>query len=455
MKKLWIGLLVGVCAAMACAAPVEVKLVPDAWNGHCKQVEMEGETGWQSERWKELGSRYFFFDVKDPAFKNGQAPELEITLTYFDTFAAPITLQYDSTDSSATKEGAFKNGKTFQARGKGGLQTVSWIVSDARFANHCGTHDFRIAIGKNVDFIIKEVVVQPAGGSQAPAPVVKDVKRPPGFFIPEVFSDNMVLPHDKPVPVWGWADDGTVVTVSFNEYDLESTARNGKWQVIFPPMKASQTPQTMTVSTDSDTPKIQYVNVLIGDTGSELPGYDAFLKKAGSGQLIRICYLGGSITCGASTAPRKGINRDGKPFDYSDYDVNRDSWRAITYQWLKDTYEVNEGQFEEVNAAIGATTSELAAFRLKDDVLAYKPDLLFIEFAVNDAGQGILSADDPQADRSIQRTLANIISRVRMQNPDIAIFSLVTTHRKNRIAAKAHWCKAQEKISSGSYTDCG
>ena len=125
--------------------------------------------------------------------------------------------------------------------------------------------------------------------------------------------------------------------------------------------------------------------------------------------------------------------------------MNRDSWRAITYQWLKDTYETKAGQFEQVNVAIGATHSEHAAFRLKNHVLAYQPDLLFIEFAVNDSGKGILSADDPQADRSIPRTLANIVSRVRKQNPDIAIFSLVTTHRENRIPAKEHWCKAQAK----------
>lgn len=65
--------------------------------GHCSAVEVEGNKGWRSEQWKNLNSRYFYFDVKDPAYKNGKAPELEVVLTYFDTFSASITLQYDST----------------------------------------------------------------------------------------------------------------------------------------------------------------------------------------------------------------------------------------------------------------------------------------------------------------------------------------------------------------------
>jgi len=85
--KLWIGLLVGVCAAISFAAPVKVELVPDAWTGHCKA----SQKGWHSERWKNLNSRYYFFDVKGPAFKNGKASELEIALTYSDDFASPNT----------------------------------------------------------------------------------------------------------------------------------------------------------------------------------------------------------------------------------------------------------------------------------------------------------------------------------------------------------------------------
>jgi sialate O-acetylesterase len=267
MNKRWVGLLVCMCVGISFAAPVKVELVPDAWTGHCKEVEVDGEKGWQSERWKELTSRYFFFDVKDPAYKNGKAPELEITLTYFDTVAAPITFQYDSTDESIQHKdgaGAWKRGQTYASTGTGGLKTVSWIVPDAMFANRCGRHDFRVAIGADVDFVIKELVVRTAGDNRESVPVMQNIKKPTGFFIPEVFSDNMVLQRNTPVPVWGRAEDGTVVTVSFNGYDLESTARDGRWRVIFPPMSASSEPREMTIQSSGHSP-IQYSNILIGD----------------------------------------------------------------------------------------------------------------------------------------------------------------------------------------------
>ena len=39
---------------------------------------------------------------------------------------------------------------------------------------------------------------------------------------------------------------------------------------------------------------------------------------------------------------------------------------------------------EEINAAVGGTGSDLGVFRVDSDVLESKPDLLLVEFAVND-----------------------------------------------------------------------
>ncbi len=88
------------------------------------------------------------------------------------------------------------------------------------------------------------------------------------FTMPEVFSSNMVLQRGVPVPVWGQAENGTVVTVSFNGYDLESTARDGKWRVVFPPMPASAEPRVMTVASQKSeirNPKSEIRNILVGD----------------------------------------------------------------------------------------------------------------------------------------------------------------------------------------------
>ena len=45
-----------------------------------------------------------------------------------------------------------------------------------------------------------------------------------------------------------------------------------------------------------------------------------------------------------------------------------------------------QATFTEINAAIGGTGSDLGVFRVQQDVLSKGPDLLFVEFAVNDGG---------------------------------------------------------------------
>jgi lysophospholipase L1-like esterase len=88
-----------------------------------------------------------------------------------------------------------------------------------------------------------------------------------------------------------------------------------------------------------------------------------------------------------------------------------------------------QGQFKQVDAAIGGTGSELGAYRFEEHVLKYKPDLLFIEFAVNDNG-AVWSIPDPTRNGAPQRTVWNLISRARAQNPDVAIVLPISTVRE-------------------------
>jgi sialate O-acetylesterase len=51
--------------------------------------------------------------------------------------------------------------------------------------------------------------------------------------VASVFSSHMVLQRDKPVPVWGWADPGEKVIVTFNKQKKEATAGpDGKWMLV-------------------------------------------------------------------------------------------------------------------------------------------------------------------------------------------------------------------------------
>lgn len=172
---------------------------------------------------------------------------------------------------------------------------------------------------------------------------------------------------------------------------------------------------------------------------SSLKGYSEFLKKASEGKNINVAFLGGSITAGASYAnwgsanTYTGTNIDGTPIDVTQYwsyasnDDLRDSWRGRVYGWLKTTYEKREGQFKQINAAIGATDSLFGALRLEDHVFSQGiPDIIFIEFAVNDNGK---NATD------VMRSYESIVKRVIAKNPDCAIFFALSTSRQKIDAA--------------------
>ena len=63
------------------------------------------------------------------------------------------------------------------------------------------------------------------------------------------FADGMVLQRDRNVPVWGWADAGAKVTVTFAGQKLNATAEeDGYWRVNLAPMEASKESRTLSVA---------------------------------------------------------------------------------------------------------------------------------------------------------------------------------------------------------------
>jgi sialate O-acetylesterase len=80
--------------------------------------------------------------------------------------------------------------------------------------------------------------------------------------LPALFSDHMVLQQKMKCPVWGWAKDGTSVTVEINGKKVKATARDGRWQVQLPALEAGG-PYTLTISTSDKT--IELKDVLAGE----------------------------------------------------------------------------------------------------------------------------------------------------------------------------------------------
>ncbi len=61
-----------------------------------------------------------------------------------------------------------------------------------------------------------------------------------------VFTDHMVLQCDQPVPIWGKARANTDIVVVLGEYrQATQSDANGYWRVVFDPMPANSTPQTL------------------------------------------------------------------------------------------------------------------------------------------------------------------------------------------------------------------
>jgi sialate O-acetylesterase len=79
--------------------------------------------------------------------------------------------------------------------------------------------------------------------------------------LPKLFADNMVLQQQLKAPVWGWADEGEEVTVSFRGQKVKTVAKDGKWLVKLSAMKAGG-PDELTVTGKNS---ITVHNVLVGE----------------------------------------------------------------------------------------------------------------------------------------------------------------------------------------------
>ena len=81
--------------------------------------------------------------------------------------------------------------------------------------------------------------------------------------LPAIFSDGMVLQNGIDVPIWGWADNGKSVSVSFAGQTKSTTAKDGKWIIKLSPLKVNAKNAKLTVSSDAKTITIK--NVLVGE----------------------------------------------------------------------------------------------------------------------------------------------------------------------------------------------
>ncbi len=80
--------------------------------------------------------------------------------------------------------------------------------------------------------------------------------------LPTLFSDNMVLQRDMPVPVWGTADAGGGIEVRINgQVKKTSAEEDGKWRVMLDKMEAGGPFTIQIIGRDT----LTFKNVMIGE----------------------------------------------------------------------------------------------------------------------------------------------------------------------------------------------
>ena len=81
--------------------------------------------------------------------------------------------------------------------------------------------------------------------------------------LPKVISHKMILQRGVEAPIWGWADQGESVKVSFaGQTKTAVPDENGKWMVKLDPLKASSENRTMTIKGSNE---IKLDDVLVGE----------------------------------------------------------------------------------------------------------------------------------------------------------------------------------------------
>jgi len=83
--------------------------------------------------------------------------------------------------------------------------------------------------------------------------------------LPDVLGSHMVLQRQRAVPIWGKAEPGAAVTVTFGDAEVTATADDaGDWQVEIETGEASAEGRTLTVS-EAGGETVELVDVLVGE----------------------------------------------------------------------------------------------------------------------------------------------------------------------------------------------
>ena len=128
---------------------------------------------------------------------------------------------------------------------------------------------------------------------------------------------------------------------------------------------------------------------------------------------VDIVYFGGSLTAG-----------------YGASDAEKTSWRALMMQWFAQNFP--NANIKHHKMTLGETGTFMGTYRVTENIIPCQPDLLIIEYAINDTYNDNYNND---ADFGYHAGLQfeTIVREVRQAYPDCDIVALYTSDA-NRIA---------------------
>jgi sialate O-acetylesterase len=172
-----------------------------------------------------------------------------------------------------------------------------------------------------------------------------------------VFSNNAVLQRDKPIPVWGTADAGEKVSVSFAGHTVGATAdAAGKWRVDLPALPANATPANLVIKGKNT---VTRTGILVGEV---------WLASGQSNmqQMVKESFDSALDIAGSARFPMIRELRPDKTTSYTPLSTGSGAWKvagpdttgdfsAIGYHYALTLYKVLNVPVGIINTSQGAS----------------------------------------------------------------------------------------------------
>ena len=196
-----------------------------------------------------------------------------------------------------------------------------------------------------------------------------------GFCVSNVFQSGMVLQRDKPCRLWGWADPGQKVSVTFADKEVMAIAGlDRRWEVLLPALSMSGEGRTLVARADSET--VELNDVLVGDVwilgGQSNMEFELAKVENGNLEIISANYPKIRIlTLPYAQGPdkQKGFPRLHQWSDWSRRHFRKGDWNvctpeiakelsAIGYVFARRVHQASSVPIGVIDASRGGTTVE-------------------------------------------------------------------------------------------------